>query len=175
MAEDVFRLLLQHRFELYAFIRAAVHNDADAEDLFQEVASVVVKNAAELPKVRDFRSWTREIARRTLLHHLRRKRTAAVPVPSEEIVELLADVAAEHAPAPAAAQEELEAMRACLERMPERLRRLLHLRFVADESYEEIARMVASSSAAVRRAAARARLALLGCTERRLRRASQGA
>jgi RNA polymerase sigma-70 factor (ECF subfamily) len=169
---DPLGLLLQNRWELYGFIRALVRNTHDAEDVFQEVAATVVKKAQQGTEIRDFRAWSHEVARMCVLAHFRRRGSRA-KAPVEEMRLLVEELTLDPAHGPETSLAESEALWRCLEKLPARSRALLEMRFVADRSYEEIARDLRASVAAVRRAAARARLALLSCVERRLRHAPE--
>jgi RNA polymerase sigma-70 factor, ECF subfamily len=166
MAVNATKLLLQHRFALLGFIRAHVRHGQDAEDVFQEVAEIIVQKLQAGEQVRDFRAWSHEIARLCVLRYVRRQGRAARPF-GEELTAIV-DAAYLRAPEPATLAAEAEALRRCLERLPARNRALLERRFVADESFAQIAAAVGATEAAVRRAVSRARLALSGCVERRL-------
>jgi len=61
-----------------------------------------------------------------------------------------------------------EALEACLDELPARLRRLLDLRYVDELPADEIARSVGSTSGSVRVMLSRVRTALADCVQRRL-------
>jgi DNA-directed RNA polymerase specialized sigma24 family protein len=99
MARDALKEFLTYRSELFGFIRAVFRNTHDAEDVFQEVACVVLEKPAEAAQVLDFRAWIKEVARRQVLQHfrmLRARKTAGVP--TEEMAELAAAVYLKHSP-----------------------------------------------------------------------------
>lgn len=77
-ANDTLRRLLACRGEIYGSVRAVVHNSHDAEDLFQETAVVVLREAAG-QRIENFRAWAKEIARRRIFEYLRRRRARRCP------------------------------------------------------------------------------------------------
>jgi len=169
MQNRIFAELLKHRWELFGFIRALVHNTQDAEDLFQNVATVIVEQAEEGEKVRDFRAWAKEIARRQVFKHFRdRKSRRLSAVPVDEMVDVLCEAWTQDASTPAQLTEEHEALRGCLEQLPGESAQLIKLRFLADLAYRDIARQLSKNEEAVRRAVSRARLALTACVRGKL-------
>jgi RNA polymerase sigma-70 factor (ECF subfamily) len=175
--ESLVQELLTYRAELFGFIRALLRNTHDAEDLFQEVSAVVLREAsAGGEPIRDFRAWVKEVARRKALEHYRARRACrAAGLPVEEMAGLVADVYRSHDPAPFDLAEEYDALRACMQQMPEHVLRLVRLRYLGDQEYGAIARSVQRSEAAIRRMVARARLSLMDCVQRRLKPAAGGA
>jgi len=160
---------LQFRAELFGFIRAIVRNTQEAEDLFQDVAAVIVRKAGEGIEVANFRAWSKEIARRHIMAHYRkRKAHPNVNMPAEEMAELVCDTYEHDSASAAQLVEEHDALLQCLDGMPPRTRTLLKLRFWRDKSYDEIAGAVKKSEDAVRRATSRARLVLAECVRKRL-------
>ena len=169
MPNDVLKEFLTFRSELFGFIRAVFRNTHDAEDVFQEVARIVLEKTAEASQVLDFRAWVKEIARRQVLQHfrmLRARKTAGVP--TEEMAELAAAVYLKHSPAANDLTDEVDALRECLGRMPEPNAQLIRRRYAQDEEYDALARAARKSEPAVRRLVARLRLMLMDCVRRRL-------
>jgi RNA polymerase sigma-70 factor, ECF subfamily len=176
MTHDVLKEFLGFRSELFGFIRAIVRNTHDAEDLFQEVARIILEKSAEGTQVVDFRAWAKEIARRQVLQHYRTLRTRkAASVPTEEMADLVSAVYMKHAPAPGDLTEEYDALRECMGKMPEKNVELIRLRYAGDQDYDAIARAVRGSETAIRRMVARVRILLMDCVRRRLGVAGRGA
>jgi RNA polymerase sigma-70 factor, ECF subfamily len=170
MANDNLKALLQYRWELFGFIMSLVRRTDVAEDLFQEVAAIVVERGADAEPLRDFKAWAREVAHRQVLKHFRDD-PARRSVPLPELVDAAAQACAEES---ADADAEHDALRRCLQELPPRTTDLLRQRFVSDREYDEISTSAGLSEGAVRRAVARARQALLDCVRRRLKLAEQG-
>src|SRR5262245_33871538 len=120
MGNDVLKELLSYRSELFGFIRAILRKTHDAEDVFQEVARIVLEKSAEASQVLDFRAWVKEIARRQALQHYRALRNRkAAGVPTEEMAELAGAVYLKHAPTARELTEEVDALRDCMGKMAE--------------------------------------------------------
>jgi RNA polymerase sigma-70 factor (ECF subfamily) len=176
MAHDVLKEFLKYRSELFGFVRAIVRNTHDAEDLFQEVARIILEKSSEGTEVLDFRAWAKEIARRQVLQHyrtLRARRAAAVP--TEEMADLVSEVYMKHSPAAGDLTEEVDALRECMGKMPQKNVELIRQRFAMDQGYDAIARAVQGSETAIRRMVSRLRLLLMDCVRRRLGLAERGA
>lgn len=165
MANDHLKALLQYRWELFGFIMSLVRRTDVAEDIFQEVAAVVVGRGPGEETLRDFRAWAREVAHRQVLKHFRDDPSRRT-VPLAEMAEAAAQAYAEDS---GDADAEHDALRRCLEEMPPKSAELLRQRFVADQEYDQISKLARQSEEAVRRAVARARQALLDCVRRRLK------
>lgn len=96
-------------------------------------------------------------------------------LPGDEMFDAIAQAFLIEAPPDQDLQDEMEALRGCMRKLPERGRLLLRLRFVKDQAYDQIAQTLGGHEDAARRSVARARLALLDCVERALRRQAVGA
>jgi len=176
MTNDVLKELLSYRSELFGFIRAILRNTHDAEDVFQEVARIVLEKAGEASQILDFRAWVKEIARRQALQHYRTLRTRkAAGVPTEEMAELASAVYLKHAPSANDLTEEMDALRECMGKMAEENVQLIRRRYAMDENYDAIARAARKSEPAIRRMVARLRLMLMDCVRRHLGLAGPGA
>lgn len=176
MPNDVLKELLGFRSELFGFLRAIVRNTHDAEDLFQEVARIILEKSAEGTQVLDFRAWAKEIARRQVLQHYRALRARkAASIPTEEMADLVSAVYMKHSPAAGELTEEFDALRECMSKMPMKNVELIRQRYALDQGYDAIARAVRGSETAIRRMVSRLRILLMGCVRRRLGVAERGA
>lgn len=80
--------------KLRGFIRRRVSNDAEAEDILQDVFLKIVRRAEDLPEPAKLQGWIFLIARNAIIDHYRmRKETVAVP----ETLAAEADTAPEEA------------------------------------------------------------------------------
>jgi RNA polymerase sigma-70 factor (ECF subfamily) len=161
--------LLEYRSELFGFIRSIVRNTHDAEDLFQEVCVAIVRQAEAETEIRDFRAWSKEVARRLVMKHFRQlKARATVLVPTTEMVELIEHVYTTHSPSRRELVDQHDALERCLDSLSGEVASLVRRRYAEDQPYDRIAQSVRKSERAVRRSVARARLALINCVRRRL-------
>jgi RNA polymerase sigma-70 factor (ECF subfamily) len=175
VAQDLLKELLQHRGELYGFIRAIVRRHHEAEDLFQEVALVIARKAQEGAEIRNFSAWAKEIARRKVRQFYRESRDRKeVNLPVEEMAEAVCELSEAAHTASDDLRRRQEALRDCIGRLKRDMREMLHRRHAGGEAYARIAAHFGKTEVAVRRATARARLALLACMRRCLARAGCG-
>lgn len=163
-AAHVSQLLLKHRHGLLAFIHGLVADPHAAEDVFQEVSLVVVQKAAEFEEGTNFPAWARSILRHKVREHLRRRQ--GVQVDEALLDELDRDFrAVEEGLDPDGRRE---ALRRCLGKLTDRVRRALVLRYDEGLAPGEIGERIGQTRAAVNSLLQRAREALRECVERGL-------
>jgi len=164
--EELQQVFLEQRDRLFAFILAIVHNFSDAEDLFQEVARVILRKQQEAIVVRRFGAWSREIARRTVQDHFKTRKKSRLVLAGDAFDALEAAFAA-HEDEPAAEDNRLlQRLRTCLAQLPEHLRRLVGLRYEQNLSLKDISARVGRTSGAIQVALSRTRGRLFECTKR---------
>jgi RNA polymerase sigma-70 factor (ECF subfamily) len=161
--EVLVRLLLSERAMLLGYIISLVRDAHLAEDVFQDVALIVLKKRDELADASGFPAWTRKIARLEALNALRRRKKEARPL--DEAVLNLLDVQWSRADGGPTS----DALRACLERLPPRSRRLVELRYRDDLSGKTLADRLAQPLNTVYVTLARIHHALSECVKGRLR------
>lgn len=158
-------LLMRHRADLAAYVRAAVRDPHEAEDLLQEVSMAAAASWEEFEPGTNFRAWAREIARRRLLD--RAKRSARRPALMEpRVLEALDRAAASRDDA--AEPPEREALRLCLEGLQVTSRSVLSLRYAERKGVPRIAQELGRTVQAAYAILKRAREALRECVNRRL-------
>ena len=69
-----FKLFLKNNKKLFGFIIACVPNYADAEDLLQDVASVLWEKFDEYEPGTNFYAWAKQIARFKISNYYRQKK-----------------------------------------------------------------------------------------------------
>jgi RNA polymerase sigma-70 factor, ECF subfamily len=168
---EVAQLLMQHRAALYAFIFSCVRNHADAEDVLQSTTLAVMVSADQLPSLRAFLPWARDIARRRVLAHLRGTQREQACDPA--LVQALAEAAARlDVTEPAPTRQ--AALRQCLDRLPPKSRRLITMRYDPESGdAADIAARFGHSVQSVYARIKRIKAALRACVERRLARKSE--
>jgi RNA polymerase sigma-70 factor (ECF subfamily) len=148
---------------LRAFLLAGTGNVHDAEDLLQEVSSVLLESFERYDDARPFRAWAIGIAKLEVLKW-RQKKARARLVLSEPAVLALAEAAIE-------AADEADARRSfvadCLARLGASGRECLTLRYWDGLSTQAIATRLGKSVAAIEMALVRSRRALESCVARK--------
>ena len=150
-------LVNAHSREVYGLLVALTGNPATAEELTQDVFLVALRKGMRPGP--GMRLWLREVARRLAMNELRRKRP--------EPMALLDAEAAGEAP-PLAFEEELAALRKCLEGLAEPDRQLLASRYERSEPLEAVALDLAQSVGYLKQRLFRLRKRLADCVRRRL-------
>lgn len=156
--------LLENRDALCAFLYMHLRNWDETEELFQEVSLVIMRKANEELEVRNFRAWSREIARRTLMDYWKKKKKIPVPF-SEADLQACENAWLRRDTDPQPLSERMERLKICLEKLPGDLRRMLDLRYEKDFSLRQIASELGRTEGAVQVALSRARSALLHCMQ----------
>ena len=162
--EKLVAQLLENRDSLCAFLYVHLRNWDETEDLFQEISLVIMRKANEQLEVRNFRAWSREIARRTLLDYWKKSRKIPVPL-AEDDLQLCENAWQRRDADPHALSERMERLKICVERLSGDLRRMLSLRYEEDFSLKQIADEVGKTEGAVQVALSRARTALWRCMQ----------
>jgi len=157
------RLFLPAQAVLKAYLLAATGDLHAADDLLQEVSSVLFEKFPEYDERRPFRPWAIGIARLEILKW-RQRLARSREVLSAEAFTALADATADHA-------EEIDERTAhltwCVERLHAKTRSMLRLRYWRALSIRQVAEHLGKSVAAVEMALVRARRWLGRCIEKR--------
>lgn len=164
-ADQALRELYARRPQLLAYLRVMVRDRHLAEDLFQELAVLVVQKAAEIAEPAALPAWARTAARFTALKVLRTQRRRPQVFGGDVLDVLEAEWSAIEAEQP---EERIAALRDCVERLAPQSRRLLASRYDEGLSPEELAARIGKSANAVYVAFSRIHKALAACVRARL-------
>lgn len=152
-----------------ALLLALVSDPHAADDLYQQAAVIMTRKRAELPEDLPFAAWSRAVLVNVVRDFRKMK--------ARQRVQMLDDIALESvAQAFANIEDEVlaerrDALRACLAQLQPDHRQLLHDRYEAERSIEELAQTLDRSRGAVEMLLHRLRKTLAECIERRLRQA----
>ena len=161
---DLARLWVQSQPAISAYLTANVIDAHHAEDLVQEVAQVVAEKFEEYDRQRSFTSWALGIARNRLLKYYRTRSRDRLVLSEAALTQLgsaLERVEYE-------AEDRRIALRACLERIEGRRRRVLEMRYGENAKVSEIAQRLGMSSDGVSVMLHRIRSVLYGCIQKQL-------
>jgi RNA polymerase sigma-70 factor (ECF subfamily) len=167
--ETFLKLLLTHQSDVRAFLSSMVRDRSQAEDLFQEVCLVLWKSFASYDPERSFGAWARGIAAKKVLQTWEKSKRLPLAFSPRALQAVLeAYTRTERDPAHA------EGLRDCIQKLPDRSRRLLALRYEKSFTLARIAQEVDSTLDAVHKLLSRIRGALQECIERRVQAGDRG-
>lgn len=161
--DDIARLLISDQPRLRLHVRTLVGDPHLGEDILQEVAVVVLRSWRSFTPGTSFRAWVNEIARRIALAECRRRGRRPLPLLAERVEEIVAAAQEEDA-----WDREREALRHCLQQVPDVGRKALALRYGEELSSEEIARSLGRSIDGVKGLLKRVRAQVAECIDHRL-------
>lgn len=140
-------LAVLHHGPLFGYCRRRLGGDAEAEDALQEVFLRAYRYFGSLDRNRDPRKWLFGIAHNVCVEQARSRARLTV---LEELPETDDGGATTAALEKLAREEHLELVRRELDRLPDRTRRILELRFFGQLSSADIARLEGMNEGAVR-------------------------
>lgn len=164
--KDLTRQFLGQRHLLLAFIYGLVRDWDAAEEILQEVWIRLAEAETKGTTVESVEKWCRGVARNLVLHHLRQKHSGRV-VTDSRIVALAERAFEEHDLADAVWSSQRSWLFDCLERLPDKSRRVLQLKYGEGLRVAQIAERLQHSQDAIFKALSRIRQALADCVERR--------
>jgi RNA polymerase sigma-70 factor (ECF subfamily) len=175
MASSVEALLqdfVRDRAHYLGLLRVMCRDAEMAEELFQELSVIVIRDIAKFDTARDFSAWVRGIARnvyRKSLEKARYRSRTHVSLDPELMEQILA-VYDERDDREAATKSRWTALlRLCLDRLPDEQRAMLADRYERRLSSAEIGSVQKRSANAIDTILCRLRSILLECVERHAR------
>lgn len=168
--DRVLKAALERRTELIAYARSLLGNYAAADDVLQEAMLVVVKKYDQFEEGTSILAWCRSIVRIEVLRakqRHQRERTLG-----DRLLDDAIDAAFNEFQV-ARRQDEAEswreALRRCLERVPQRGQGVLRGRFADELSYQQIGEQLGMTIEAVRKALFRLKKQVRSCVESSLK------
>jgi len=155
-------LFAQKQNRLYAFILMIVHNESDADEIFQETAALLWEQFDKFEVGTNFGAWAVSIAKFKVLEYLRQNRKSR-RLFTQDLYEELTALAE---PASSNVDRRLGALRACFQRLDRSCRSLLTLRYQRNLSIQQIARQKGVSAGAMYRRLSKVFAMLRTCVER---------
>lgn len=168
--DRVLKEALACRVELMAYARALLGDYSVAEDVVQEATLVVVRKYESFEEGTSMLAWCRSIVRFEVLRQKQQQKRESTL--AQRLLDDAVDAAFDEFQDSIQVERTepwIEAMQRCLERVPERSRRVLDARCVEDLSYKDIAVRVGMTLEAVRKALFRIRRQVRSCVETSMR------
>lgn len=162
--ENFLKLFLRHEKDLRAFIGSLILDRHVREDVFQDVALELWRQMERYDPTRPFGAWARGIAARKILQHRERDGRFPLAFAPETIQAILnAYDRTEGGDSP-----RLDALRHCVQRLPDRARHLLGMRYEQELTIADIAQKTGRTLDAIYQALSRVRVQLEDCIRQRL-------
>jgi len=164
--ENVQRLFVKNTSLIKGFITGLLPDFNAADDIFQEVFIIVTSKSGSFRDGTDFMAWVRAIAKRKILEYYRSSNREHIGL-DPDIMETVTEAASKPDIKTAVLKQ---ALAYCLEKLPPRLKELMHLRYFKAFTPSQISNAVSWTLNAVHVGLSRARSMLHDCTEHRLNR-----
>ncbi|HLY08719.1 MAG TPA: sigma-70 family RNA polymerase sigma factor [Planctomycetota bacterium] len=166
---DMTRDFLQNRQALLGFIFALTRDPLAAEEIFQEVALAILREAATGTSVDPFLPWAREVARRRVAEHYRKAtaRERVAPL-RDSMVNLISQSYRENEENPGRDSLRLDSLRRCVDQLAGRAREVIDLRYRLHLGIEKIAAELAWRADSVNVLLTRTRRILADCVRSKL-------
>lgn len=162
--ERLARLWSEVEGNVQAYVGAAIRGFQDAEDVTQQVALTVARRFDEYDASRPFIAWALWLAKSRIIDFYR-KRDREKVIFDDEVLDKLAAALVERQPERSARQVALET---CLEKLPEKSRTMLNLRYMEEQPIEAVAQAIRSTPGSVRVMLFRVREVLAECIQQQI-------
>lgn len=168
-AKGLFEILVRENADmLTAYVRSVVRDSGLVDDIFQETMLTAWRRLADYDKTRPFGPWLRGIAARVMLAQRRKRARGFVLCEAEILEHLEARYEALHRQTGDTLDAKLDGLRDCIERLPDRYRDVIRLRYGEELETETLARQLHLSVETVKKRLQRGRARLLECLQRKL-------
>ncbi len=157
-------LWLDAQHALGGFVCVHVSDQSLADDIIQEVAKQATTHFDQYDHSRPFIAWLIGIARQRIAEVYRMQGRRPI-VFSSDILESLTDAYVELEPE---VDERLDALRVCMDKLNDRHRRVIDLRYARQLSQDQIAAQVGTNGRAVNAMLFRIRTALRECVNKQM-------
>lgn len=147
--------------DLYVYIAALTGKAEAARDILQDANLTLCREAERYDPCRPFLPWARSVAYYEVLSW--RKRQLRERLVFDDT--LLEEIAAALEPAPQVPHAQLDALEGCLQKLPERMRKLFESRYVAGRTVSDLAADAGRQPNAVAASLYRIRQILSACVE----------
>jgi RNA polymerase sigma-70 factor, ECF subfamily len=162
--DEFLGLYLQHKLRVDAYVRSLVPNRADADELLQDIASILWRKFEDFEIGTRFDHWAGRIAQKHVFNFFRQKRRESLYFNEYVFTALAEEVVRQNDNW----DERRDALSACIKQLPRPDHDLVRARFQAGATNRDAARECGRSESAVSRALSRIYATLLGCMQRRL-------
>lgn len=163
------QLLVSNRHRIYGFIYSLLQDHTGAEDLMQEVSTILWRKFDQFEEGTDFAVWAMAVARYCSLNWRRKQVRLPLPLEDDDLMRL-----ADEAVAVGCQEDERqEILKECMAKLPEKVAGPLIARYHRGERVQEIAARQKRSVRSIYLLLERAHGLLLDCVNRHMRKSSR--
>ena len=168
-AKKLFEILVnENAAMLTTYLRAAVRDPAGVDDLFQETMLTAWRRLDDYDTARPFGPWLRGIAAKLVLVHYRRVAKQDEPCGQEVLDQLESRFAGLQRLPGDTFDDKLDALRHCVELLPEKYREPVELRYRKELDMPTTAERLSLGLETLKKRLQRAKHRLLDCMTRRM-------
>jgi RNA polymerase sigma-70 factor len=166
-AKKLFEALVrEHADMLTIYLRSALGNVSEVDDLFQETMVVAWRRLDDFDHMRPFGPWLRGIAKKLLqVHHRKETARRCTETTLERLDERLDQL--DRRPGDTW-KEKLEILHGCVQALPEHYRAVVTHRYFQGQAIQQLADILRLSAVTAKKRLQRARALVLDCMERKL-------
>jgi RNA polymerase sigma-70 factor (ECF subfamily) len=151
-------LILSGQKEIYAYIISLLISPSDADDILQETLTVMWRKFGEFERGTNFVAWGKQIARYKIMSHLQKNRSSGLCFDSD-ILKLIESKSSQIENL----SDRNEALKKCLQKLPEKHRSMLKMRYSQDMSFKQMALVFGVAKQSVYRMVSRIHALLASC------------
>ena len=155
-------LVAAHRSRVFGYIYAMLHNMSDAEDIYQQTTLLMWQKFGDFQPGTDFGSWALKIAYHNIKNFQRSMRRRRLFF-SEEVMEKVLHSYELHTVKDA--EDRLDALGKCVQRLPERHQHILRQRYTENVSIRDLANDEGKTEAAMAMLLSRLRKSICRCVQ----------
>jgi len=165
------RIVEQHQAHVYRYVRYLGASRTVAEDIVQDAFLDAYRRPGPLESADEggATAWLRAIARNKFLKHCRSARRTPVPL-SDHALDQRESAWKEHFLRDGDGFDYIEALRACVDRLPDKQRRAVDMQYAEDRGRSAMAEALKMTADGIKSLMRRIRSALAECVERALAR-----
>ncbi len=168
-AKSLFEILVRENADmLFAYIRSAVRDHSAAEEIFQDTMLTAWRRLGDYDKRSPFAPWLRGIASKLILAHFRKMARGAENVEEETLEHLNWRFEQLQRLRGDTLDEKLDALRDCLQGLPDSYRQPIELRYKQELRPNAIADRLQLAVDNVKKRLSRAKVRLWDCMQRKL-------
>lgn len=166
-AKKLFETLVrEHADMLIVYLRSALGDVSDVDDLFQETMVVAWRRLDDFDHERPFAPWLRGIARKLLQTHRRKEsQRRCTPATLDQLEARLVELGHRRGDT---WKEKLEILRGCVWALPEHYHAVVTRRYLQQQAIGQVSDGLGLSTSAVKKRLQRARALVLECMKRKL-------